>query len=73
MLSVVCAPSRYTQGQNATASLGSEMVGLGLRGPALLVAGRSASRLLSPMWQATFGEAGIEHAAHHFGCAPAWS
>jgi len=73
MLSVFCSPSRYTQGKNATASLGSEMTGLGLRGPALVVAGRSASRLLSPTWQTTFGEAGIEHAVHAFGgeCSPA--
>ena len=45
MLSVFCSPSRYTQGKNATASLGSEMLGLGLRGPAVVVAGRSARRL----------------------------
>jgi glycerol dehydrogenase len=62
MLSVFCSPSRYTQGKNATASLGSEMASLDLRGPALVVAGRSARRLLSSTWQATFGEAGIEHA-----------
>jgi hypothetical protein len=29
MLSVFCSPSRSTQGKNATASLGSELVGLG--------------------------------------------
>jgi hypothetical protein len=67
MLSVFCPPSRYTQGKNANASLGREMLGLGLRGPVLVVAGRSASRLLSSTWQATFGEAGIEHAVHPFG------
>src|SRR5262249_9136902 len=67
MLSAFCSPSRYTQGKNATAALGSELLGLGLRGPALLVAGRSARRLLSSTWQTTFGEAGIEHAVHHFG------
>jgi glycerol dehydrogenase len=32
-----------------------------------VVAGRSASRLLSPTWQTTFGEAGIAHAVHPFG------
>jgi glycerol dehydrogenase len=47
MLSVFCSPSRYTQGKNATASLGHEMAGLGLEGPALIVAGRSAISLLS--------------------------
>jgi glycerol dehydrogenase len=67
MLSVFCSPSRYTQGKNATASLGSEMLGLGLRGPALIVAGRSAGRVLSSTWQTTFGEARIAHAVHPFG------
>src|SRR5262249_16339116 len=67
MLSVFCSPSRYTQGKNATASLGNEMLGLGLRGPALILAGRSASRLLSPTWQTSFRGGGIEHAVHPFG------
>jgi hypothetical protein len=67
MLSVFCSPSRYTQGRNATAALGQEMAALGLRGPALLVAGRSAARLLDATWQRTFHEAGITHAVHPFG------
>jgi glycerol dehydrogenase len=73
MLSVFCSPSRYTQGKNATASLGKEMAGLGLGGPALVVAGRSAVRLLSETWHRTFREAAIAHAVHPFGgeCSPA--
>jgi glycerol dehydrogenase len=67
MLSVFCSPSRYTQGKNATAALGREMAGLGLRGPALLVAGRSAIPLLSLTWERTFREAGIAHVVHPFG------
>ncbi len=67
MLSVFCSPSRYTQGKNATDSLGQEMVGLGLRGPALVVAGRSAIRLLTDTWKTTFRDAGIDHAVHPFG------
>jgi glycerol dehydrogenase len=67
MLSVFCSPSRYTQGKNATAALGGEMAGLGLRGPALVLAGRSATRLLSDTWQRTFREAGIVHAVQPFG------
>jgi glycerol dehydrogenase len=47
MLAVFCSPSRYTQGKNATAVLGTEIAGLGLCGPALIVAGRSPIRLLS--------------------------
>jgi glycerol dehydrogenase len=67
MLSVFCSPSRYTQGRNATAALGQEMAALGLRGPALVVAGRSAIRLLEATWQRTFHEAEIVHAVHPFG------
>jgi glycerol dehydrogenase len=67
MLSVFCSPTRYTQGKNATVSLGKEMAGLGLRGPALLIAGRSAIRLLTDIWQTTFREAEIGHAVHPFG------
>ena len=67
MLSVFCSPARYTQGKNATASLGQEMNGLGLRGPALVLAGRSAVRLLLSTWKTTFSEAGIDHAVHAFG------
>jgi glycerol dehydrogenase len=67
MLSVFCSPGRYTQGKNATAALGQEMAGLGLKGPALVVASRSAARLLEATWQRTFQEAGITHAVHPFG------
>ena len=42
-LTVFCSPSRYTQGKNATAALGAEMTGLGLVGPALVVASRNRS------------------------------
>ena len=38
------------------------MTGLGLRGPTLILAGRSAIRLLSETWNRTFSEAGITHA-----------
>ena len=67
MLSVFCSPSRYTQGKNATAFLGAEMAGLGLSGPALIVASRSPIRLLSETWKSTLAEAGIAYAVHEFG------
>lgn len=67
MLSVFCSPSRYTQGKNATAALGQEMVGLGLSGPALIVGGRSAIRLLSETWKRIFAEAGMVYGVHEFG------
>jgi len=67
MLSVFCSPARYTQGKNATASLGLEMSTLGIKGPALIVAGRSARLLLSEAWHTSLGEAGIAHQVHDFG------
>ncbi len=67
MLSVFCSPSRYTQGKNATAALGAEMVGLGLSGPVLIVASRSPIRLLSDIWKGTFKDAQIAYAVHEFG------
>lgn len=67
MLSVFCSPSRYTQGKNATAALGREMKTVGLDGPALIVAGKSAERLLAETWRQSLGEAGIPHHVHRFG------
>lgn len=66
MLKVFCAPARYTQGPDATAQLGSEIRNLGLDGPALILAGRSAIRLLSDAWAKTFGDAGIKHEVFPF-------
>ncbi len=59
MLKVFSSPSRYTQGRNATAHLGNEIENLSLSGPALIVAGRSAVSLLSPVWKASLGAAHI--------------
>jgi len=67
MLAVFTSPSRYTQGKNATAELGREMKSLGLNGPALIVAGRSARRLLEPAWQEGLAGAGVRFEVHDFG------
>jgi len=66
MLKVFCSPARYTQGRNATAHLGTEIKGLGLEGPALIVAGKSAIKLLSDTWAKTFAEAGISYTVFAF-------
>jgi glycerol dehydrogenase len=73
MLSVFSSPSRYTQGKNATAALGREMIGLGLEGPALILAGKAALRLLADAWQHSLGEARISFTVHPFAgeCCPA--
>jgi glycerol dehydrogenase len=64
MLSVFCSPCRYTQGRDATQSLGKEMAALGLPGPVLLVAGRSARKLLDATWRQTLGDSGYVYAVH---------
>src|SRR3954453_4402114 len=66
MLKVFCAPARYTQGPDATGQLGSEVRNLGLDGPAFVLAGRSAIRLLSETWARTFAVAGMKHVVFPF-------
>jgi glycerol dehydrogenase len=66
MLKVFCSPTRYTQGPDATLQLGSEMHNLGLEGPALIVAGRSAIRLLSDSWATSFAHAGMDYSIFRF-------
>src|SRR5690242_2499565 len=67
MLSIFCSPPRYTQGRNATDSLGQEVAKLGMEGPALIVAGKSAIKLLSQTWQRSLSEACLAYAVHAFG------
>src|SRR5579871_4226246 len=67
MLKVFCAPARYTQGPHATEQLCAEIRNLGLDEPAIIVAGRSAIRLLSSIWERTFAEAGMRYRIFPFG------
>jgi glycerol dehydrogenase len=67
MLSVYCSPARYTQGRHATRALGEELKKLGLTGPALILAGKSAVRLLSDTWRASLGDSGIAYSVLPFG------
>ena len=66
MLKVFCAPARYTQGPNATDQLGPEIRNLGLEGPAIIVAGQSAIRLLEDVWARTFAEVHMEYQVFAF-------
>ena len=66
MFNVFSSPSRYTQGVNATQVLGREMAGLGIEGPALIVAGRSAAAQLSDIWKQTLGEVDCRYSIHGF-------
>lgn len=67
MVSVFSSPARYTQGLNATQILGREMAGLGLEGPTLIVAGRSARAQLLDTWKQTLAEVGCSFSIHSFG------
>lgn len=67
MLSVFSSPARYTQGVHVTQILGREMATLGLEGPALIVAGRSALAQLADTWKQTLAEAGCTFSIHSFG------
>jgi len=67
MLSIFSCPSRYTQGKNATESLGLEMTALGLTGPALIMAGKTAVKLLSETWRKSLGSAEIRYEVYPFG------
>ncbi|MDG2053111.1 MAG: glycerol dehydrogenase [Phycisphaerales bacterium] len=65
--SIFCSPSRYTQGAGVTEILGMEMQLLGLEGPVLIVAGRSAASHLMDIWKASLAQADYPYLIHHFG------
>jgi len=52
---------------NATQILGQEITNLGIEGPALIVAGRSALAQLSDTWKQTLAEVGCSYSIHSFG------
>lgn len=67
MISIFSSPARYSQGMDATRILGKEMAGLGIDGPVLIVAGKSAQGLLSQIWGQTLGEVPYSYSVHTFG------
>lgn len=66
MFQVFSSPGRYTQGYRATEVLGKEMLSLGIKGPLLLSAGKTAVAGLSDTWKASLGEAGYTYGVHGF-------
>lgn len=58
MHAIFCAPSRYTQGPDATQALGAELATLRLPGPVLVVTSRSPRARLEATWRASLGAAG---------------
>ena len=67
MLNLFCAPARYVQGRDATASLGEHVQHLGLAGPVLVITGASVRGQLEATWTATFEAVGLTHAVRTFG------
>ena len=67
MDAVFCSPLRYVQGAGATARLGSEMLAVGLEGPALVVAGNAAIGRLAPTWARSLAAVGCPHRVRLFG------
>lgn len=67
MVAIFCSPARYVQGPGATAELGTQLVHLGLTGPALIIASPRAIAELTPVWQQALHEAGITFSVHEFG------
>ncbi|HMY03050.1 MAG TPA: iron-containing alcohol dehydrogenase, partial [Candidatus Obscuribacter sp.] len=59
MLTVFCSPSRYVQGKNATDALADEMAKFGWSGKVMIIAGKSAAKLLSDTWQSNLPKAGF--------------
>ena len=59
MLTVFCSPSRYVQGKNATDALADEMAKFGWSGKVMIIAGKSAAKLLGDSWQSNLPKAGF--------------
>lgn len=66
MLATFCAPSRYVQGRNATAELGTQMKSVGLAGPAYVLASRRIHEQLDQVWARSLHSAGIEFVVGEF-------
>ena len=64
---IFCSPLRYVQGDGVTGRLALEMAVLGIHGPVLVVAGRSAVAALAPVWAAAMSAAGWHHHVRAFG------
>lgn len=67
MLTIFCAPSRYVQGENATAELGTQLRHLGLTNNAFIVASRRTADAMADAWQQALAGEGISYTTHVFG------
>lgn len=63
----IFVPQSLHARKNATQMLGQEMATLGLQGPALIMAGKTAVKMLAETWRETLGNAGISYEVHTWG------
>ncbi|MCB0919507.1 MAG: glycerol dehydrogenase [Actinobacteria bacterium] len=66
-LSVFQSPARYVQGPDASAQLGPELAQVGVDGPVLILAGGTAHRELSGVWQDSLAKQGLPVRIEAFG------
>ena len=66
-LAVLQSPGRYTQGRNATGSLGAELRQVGLAGPVLILTSNAPHGLLANTWKGTLTDAGFDYQVEMFG------
>lgn len=66
MLKIFCSPSRYVQGSNATAELGTQMSVVGLTGPAFIIASPRAVAAMEDTWRESLSGHSIEFTVGEF-------
>ena len=67
MLKVFISPSRYVQGRSATASLPGLLKKIGLGNRFLILASKSARKILEPIWTPSFEHEGLFFEIENFG------
>ena len=70
-LKVLIAPLRYVQGPNALLQIGEQLQVLGIKNP-LVLASRSAKKVVEPVLAEGLGSKGIAHALIEFGGESTW-
>lgn len=65
-MQVFCSPLRYVQGIHASSQLAQQMDAVGMHGPVLIVAGKSARAQAESFWRQSMEQMGWEFTIHDF-------
>lgn len=65
-MQVFCSPLRYVQGIHASSQLAQQMDAVGMQGPVLIVAGKSARAQAESFWRQSMEQMGWQFAIHDF-------